>query len=217
MTDNTIVQTTLVLLLASGAVSYGQREANSPKSAEKLVERGMKRFRDNKIAESIADFEAAAKRDPKLRPHLWQLGISYYYAGKFLQGKRLFESHRTVNPHDVENAAWHFLCAARAEGLESARKKILPIETRRDTRIPMAEVYALYSGKGTADDVLAAAAKAGTARAKMYAHLYVGLYDEVTGKTKEAREHLRQAAAVPLKNHYMHDVARVHLLQRDWK
>mgnify|MGYP000446850332 CR=1 FL=1 len=40
------------------------------------------------------------------------------------EGRKLFELHRSVNPQDVENAAWHFLCAARVDGLEKARAQL---------------------------------------------------------------------------------------------
>ena len=64
----------------------------------------MDRFRAGQIKESISEFEKAAATDPTLLPRLWQLGISQYYAEEFQAGRRQFELHRTVNPHDVENA-----------------------------------------------------------------------------------------------------------------
>ncbi len=196
------------------SVSEGEEE---PLSAGELTARGMARFRDNKITESIADFERAAQLEPKSRPHLWQLGISYYYAGKFAEGRKLFELHQQVNPDDVENAAWHFLCTARADGLEAARRHLIAIDTSRDRRVPMAEIYLFYAGKGTVTKILAASKAAKTPRAKMYAHLYLGLYYEVAGDSKKARRHLEESASAMLRNNYMHDVAKVHLLQRGWK
>jgi lipoprotein NlpI len=43
-----------------------------------------------------------------------------------------------------------------------------------------------------------------------YAHLYIGLYYEAAGDAKAAREHLERAVSYRA-NHYMGDVARVHL------
>ncbi len=185
-------------------------------SASDYVSRGMRRFRENQIDESIRDFQRAAELEPRSAPHLWQLGISLYYAGEFEQGRRLFESHQRVNPHDVENAAWHFICMARSENLEAARKSLIEIDTARDVRVPMSEVYAFFAGRGSEVAILEAAKKSGTPRAQMYAHLYLGLYHEAAGKEDRAREHMRKAAAAKLRNHYMHDVAKVHLLQRNW-
>jgi lipoprotein NlpI len=189
---------------------------DSLRSASDYVSRGMERFRSNEVAASIGDFERAAKLDPQAKPHLWQLGISHYYADNFQQGRQLFELHQNVNRNDVENAAWHFICVARADNIETARKNILEIDVARDVRVPMREVYQFYAGGGTEAAILAAAQQADTEVARMYAHLYLGLYYEVAGKVDRARDYLRQSAAAKLEQHYMCDVAKVHLLQRQW-
>jgi len=188
----------------------------TPKSASEFVRRGMARFSANQIAASIQDFNRAAELEPARAPHLWQRGISQYYAGKFVEGRRQFESHQEVNPHDVENATWHFICVARLEGVEEARKALIEIDTARDTRAPMAEVFQFYAGQGTSEAVLQAAKKADTEQASMYAHLYLGLFYEVAGDQEKARQHIRQSAAAKLHDNYMHDVAKIHLLQRKW-
>ena len=185
-------------------------------SASEYVSRGMQRFRNNKIAESIRDFDRAAELEPRIAPHLWQRGISHYYAGKFKEGRQQFESHKAVNPHDVENATWHFICVARIDGVEAARKSLIKIDTTRDTRVPMSEVYEFYAGRGSERAVSEAAEEADTERARMYAFLYLGLYYEAAGEVDKARAHMRKAAAARLQNHYMHDVAKVHLLERKW-
>ena len=185
-------------------------------SASEYVSRGMQRFRNNKIAESIRDFDQAAKLEPRIASHLWQRGISFYYAGEFEKGRQQFESHKAVNPHDVENATWHFICVARIDGVEAARKSLVKIDTTRDTRVPMSEVYEFYAGRGSENAVIEAAQKADTERARMYAFLYLGLYYEAAGEVDKARAHMRKAAAARLQNHYMHDVAKIHLQQRKW-
>lgn len=179
-------------------------------SASEYVSRGMQRFRENRIAESIQDFDRAAELEPRIAPHLWQRGISLYYMGEFRKGRQQFESHKAVNPHDVENAAWHFICVVRTDGVKAARKSLIKIDTTRDTRVPMSEVYRFYAGRGSANAVIEAAEKADTERARMYAHLYLGLYDEVAGQADKARSHMRKAAAAKLKDHYMHHVAKLH-------
>ncbi len=188
-----------------------------PSSASGFVARGMQRFRDNQVADSLEDFDRAAKLEPRLAPHLWQRGISDYYAGKFVEGRKQFELHKEVNPHDVENATWHFICVARKEGIESARKLLIKIDTRRDSRVPMSQVYELYAGRGSEKAVLDAAERAGTETARMYANLYLGLYYEVAGKESRARDFMLKAAAASLRDNYMHNVAKIHLLQRQWK
>ncbi|MDC0937064.1 hypothetical protein OAS39_12325, partial [Pirellulales bacterium] len=200
-----------VLSLLTGVAAEDPLDA-----AADHVARGMQRFRANKIAESLRDFDRAAELDRGLEPHLWQRGISYYYAGDFEKGRRQFELHQTVNRRDVENAAWHFLCVAQLEGVKSARRQLIKLDAAQDKRIPMYEVYEFYAGRVSEDSLLKAAKNGKTPLARMYAHLYLGLYYEVAGKTAQAQAQMRDAAAVELKPHYMHDVAKVHLRQRKW-
>ena len=101
----------------------------------------MDRFRENQIAESLRQFSRAIELDPKIEPYLWQKGISHYYAQEFEKGRHQFEVHEQVNPHDVENAAWHFLCVAKSEGLTAARKALLTMDGAHDRRVPIAEIY----------------------------------------------------------------------------
>src|SRR5262249_50303085 len=84
-----------------------------PDDAQTLIESGMRKFIAGKIAESVADFDQAARADPSVEAQLWQRGIAYFYLGRFEEGRRQFEIHRTVNPADVENTAWWYLCMAR--------------------------------------------------------------------------------------------------------
>lgn len=179
-------------------------------------ERGSIYFKAGKIKESLADFDALVKLQPESEPHLWQRGIVQYYAGKFEDGRKQFEIHKTVNPNDVENAAWHFLCNARANGIERARKEIIPIEG--DTRVPMKEVFQLFKGELKAEDVLAAAAAGNPSperlkRHQFYAYLYIGLYYEALGETEKAKEQILKAAEGYGEDDYMAAVAKVHAAQ----
>ena len=97
------------------------------------------------MAESAAGFDNLVKLVPAIAPQLWQRGIALYYAGRYRDCRAQFESHRTVNPNDVENAAWHFLCVARAESPEKARSALLPVGP--DRRVPMPQIYEMFRGK----------------------------------------------------------------------
>jgi lipoprotein NlpI len=184
-----------------------------PKAAEAYYLRGRERFKLGKVEDSIADLDQFARLRPSKERELWERGIAHYYAGRFADGAKQFELYQTFHDNDVENSVWRFLCVARGEGLEKARRGMLPIEN--DRRVPMMEIYALFRGEKKPDDVLAAA-EAGEANSvernarRFYAHLYVGLYHEAAGDAKLARKHIESAAKDHKIGHYMWNVAVVH-------
>ncbi|HKI36166.1 MAG TPA: tetratricopeptide repeat protein [Gemmataceae bacterium] len=183
------------------------------KLAEAYDHRGSERFKLGQVKESLADFDKYLELRPEAKNSHWKRGISLYYAGKFEEGRKQFEGYEKVDTNDVENAVWHYLCNARAVGVEKARAAMLKIG--KDKRVPMMEVYALYAGKAKPDDVLTAT-RAGNPRDEdlkhrlFYAHLYLGLYYEAEGDKKKALEHITKAADDYPIGHYMGDVARVH-------
>ncbi len=184
-----------------------------PKLANAFYLRGRENFRAGKIQASVADFEKLVKLVPRRASSLWELGIAYYYAGQYAKGARQFELYQTYHDNDVENAVWRYLCMAASQGLEKAREKLLPIAN--DPRVPLMEIYAMYQGKMTPDEVLSAARRGNPSprelRARLfYAHLYVGLFYEAAGEQDKAEPHIRQAASEYRIDHYMGDVARLH-------
>ena len=188
----------VLLLLVAGA-----------QDVRTIMNRAVEDFRAARIVQSLEGFDRVAKLSPADAPYLWQRGIAQYYAGKFRECRDMFVSHRKVNPDDVENAAWHFLCVARAESPEAARKQILPVGP--DARRPMREVYQMFRGDLTQAQVMTAA---GTdPEAQFFARLYIGLYLEATGSRDAGRAQIEIAAEdrYARVGGYMHDVARVHL------
>ena len=183
--------------------------AQAPTDPQGLLDHAIDSFFTGDIEESATSFDTLIARAPEVMPRLWQRGIVLYYAQRYDDCRDQFESHRTVNPNDVENAAWHFLCVAALESPERARAALLPVGP--DPRRPMEEVYGLFSGSQTADDVMAAAN--GRAGAEFYAHLYVGLHAEARGNHEEAFTHISEAAADKYARvgGYMHTVARIHV------
>ena len=184
-----------------------------PHRTDAWQHRGGEHFKLGHIAESIADFDQFINLAPQQAPYHWQRGISLYYAGRFDEGRKQFELHRTVNPNDVENAVWHFLCVARTNGLEKAQSTLISI--KGDARVPMTKIHALFAGKTKPADVLKAAGAGNPTptqrnRQLFYAHLYLGLYFEVLGNESQAREHIVQAAGRYQTDDYMGAVARVH-------
>jgi lipoprotein NlpI len=191
--------------------------AQEAASSNELFREGVDAFYEAKPKESVAAIDKLIAIVPDSKPQLWQRGLSLYYTGDFKAGREQFETHQTVNTADVENAAWHFICVARAENVEAARKALIPIEG--DTRVPMKQVHELFAGKATVEDVLKAA-ESGEGEAlknhRCYAHLYLGLYFEALGDVAKAKEHMLKAAKDFKMDHYMGKCAQVHVQLRGW-
>lgn len=177
-----------------------------------IMNRASDDFRAGRVTEALRGFDRVATLSPADAPYLWQRGIAQYYAGQFRECRDMFISHRTVNPDDVENAVWHFLCVARAESPDAARKQMLPVGP--DARVPMREVYQMFQGRMSEAQVMRAAGN--DPSAQFFARLYVGLYLEATGQAARGRAQIEIAAEDRFARvgGYMHDVARVHLMPR---
>ncbi|MFO0878311.1 MAG: tetratricopeptide repeat protein [Gemmataceae bacterium] len=177
--------------------------------------RGSAYFMVGKFKESVADFDRTIAARPELANGHWRRGISLYYAGKYDEGKKQFEGYEKVDTNDVENAVWHFLCAARKDGLEKARAGMLNIG--KDRRPVLMEIYDLYRGKAKAEDVIRAANADSLTETQrqtglFYAHLYLGILADLQGDPRKAQKHLQEAADKYRIRHYMGEVPRVHLL-----
>lgn len=182
------------------------------------VKQGNDLFFSGKLREAIAAYDAAAQQWPENAAELWQRGIAYYYTGDYVKGKNQFEDHRAVNPDDVENAVWHFLCTAKADSPGAAKKALIPVTD--DDRVPMKELHAFYAGAGTEADVFRAADDTNASdkdrqKRRFYAHLYIGLYQEALGRTDAAKKNMLAAAgyAYPF---FMGRVAVLHVKLRGW-
>ena len=168
-----------------------------------------------KSEESLPLFERANALMPERAADNWQRGIALGTCGKWAEGAKQFKMHHDVNPNDVENSAWYYLCVAKSENLEAAKKSVIP--SRGDARQPMMAILQMLKGELKPDEVLAVAEKAsaGPARkeAMFYGELYVGLYYDSIGDAVEAEKHLRASLNHDQK-HYMSDTSRVYLQHR---
>lgn len=192
---------------------YSKAIALDAKNASVYHQRGCAFFKMGKIKESIADFDKYIELKPEAKISHWQRGISYYYAGQYDEGRKQFEGYQEFDSNDVENAVWRYMCMARSEGIPKARKAMLKIGN--DKRVPMRQVYELYSGNLKPEDVLAKAMADEPKPRQLnnqlfYAHLYVGIYYDIEGDKMKALEHLQAATNDYRIGHYMWDVARVH-------
>lgn len=197
----------IISIVALATVSAQQRPTEDARS---VLDRAIDDFLAGRIKESVTGFDRVVTLVPNAAPELWQRGIALYYVGRYDDCRKQFESHRTVNPNDVENPAWHFLCVSHAESPAKARAALLPVGP--DQRSPMREVYEMFKGTMTPEAVLAAGGQSTSAR--FFAELYVGLYYEAIGNKTAALTHLKAAASEQYANAggYMHRVAMLHPL-----
>lgn len=204
--------------LKEGKAEEAIREMDSvikrfPDNSQLMSIRGSLKFRSGKIAESLEDFDKCIELSPETKPYLWQRGIALYYAERFKDGLEQFAVHREVNPNDVENAFWHFLCNVRLNGLEASQKDVLLAGF--DNRVPLMQVQKLIQGKLTPEDVLTACEKGGAGAegkksARFYGYLYLGLYYDALQDKDKTQQWLEKCIDQGEEG-YMADVAKVHL------
>ena len=206
-----------LLLLSLGVISTAAAQEQESDSPARVFEDAVNLFFDGEPDESVAAFDRLIKLQPDCQPGLWQRGLALYYAGQFEVGRRQFELHQTVNPNDVENPAWHYLCVARATSPDNARRNMLAVG--QDSRVPMKQILKLYQGGGSEEDVLSHAARGSDQQQRnqlCYAHLYLGLFAEANDDHKDAKYHILKAAGPYSMDHNMGRVAKVHARVRGW-
>ncbi|MCA9009928.1 MAG: hypothetical protein KDB01_09295 [Planctomycetaceae bacterium] len=166
------------------------------------------------------DYVEMVRLKPELDASHWRLGIAMFFAGHPQQAAQQFDKYNSFDNVDRENGIWRYLSHYRAFGREEARRQLLRYE--KDDRPPFKEVYQLFDGGLTADDVLKAipddpAATDRDARL-FYSHLYIGMNQVVEGKTEAAQASLRSATLNPWPRkagfgpNYMWHVARLQYL-----
>lgn len=173
-------------------------------------------YRSGNAKESLSLFDRVVKLTPQSAPYNWQRGIALCNCGEWEKGAAQFKTHHDVNPDDVENSAWYFLCVAKTKGLEAARKTVIP--SRGDGRQPMMSVLKMLKGEIEPDAVVQAGVDntppgLQRARAQFYADLYVGLYYDCLDESESAQKYLQRSLTYG-NSGYMVDVARVYLADR---
>ena len=115
------------LTVVAACLLFATAAAAQREGAQARLERAVADFLAGNVAAAVAGFDQVVAAAPAVAPQLWQRGIALYYAGRYRDCRAQFESHRLVNPNDVENAAWHYLCVARAESPARAKELLLPV------------------------------------------------------------------------------------------
>src|SRR6188508_2549731 len=89
------------IALAVVLFSFGETTMSAadppPLTAEQLEARGSEHFCAGRFAESVADFDAEIRLDPRRGPWHWKRGISLYYVGRYADGAKQFEGYQTVD------------------------------------------------------------------------------------------------------------------------
>ncbi len=173
-------------------------------------------FLAGKPLESLPMFDRANVLDPENAPHNWQRGIALGIAGKWAEGAAQFKQHQDVNPDDVENSAWYYLCVAKSENLEAAKKSVIP--SRGDGRQPMMSILQMLKGEKQPAEVSQAAVANTTEGARrnsalFYADLYIGMFYDAAGNSEEAKKYFVSSLKRGSSG-YMVDTARVYLEHR---
>ena len=191
----------------------------SPTTVDLYSQRGDVRFFLGEFATAAADYDKMVELTPSEDAGHWRRGIAWFYAGEYEKAAGQFERYHSFDNVDRENGIWRYLCQRKASGLEKAREGLLKYE--KDDREPFGDVYRLFEGKITSEELLdkiRTAKISDTERQKrlFYAELYVGLNEAVEGREDSAKTHLTAAA----KNtwgekagygpNYMWQVARLH-------
>lgn len=184
--------------------------------------RGDALFFLGKFPEAVADYDKLVELKPELDASHWRRGIAYFYAGRYADGAAQFDRYHSFDNVDRENGIWRYLCQAMEQGRDDAQNELLRYE--KDDREPFGDVYRLFAGSMTPEQVLAniaAATISDVERSKreFYAELYIGLHLTVLKEDQQALEHLEKASTntwafdAGYGPHYMWRVAKLHYEQ----
>lgn len=145
--------------------------------------------------EAEADYRKMSALKPDLDASHWRLGIAMYLAGHPEDAAAQFDKYHSFDNVDRENGIWRYLSHRAAFGKKKARDQLLKYE--KDDRPPFREVYQLFEGTMTAQQVLQSISPElpdSTRKSQLfYAQLYVGLNDAVEEKPESALRALREA------------------------
>lgn len=198
--------------------SLNERIKATPDDLQLHSQRGDVHFYLGHFTEAVTDYTRMIELRPEEEASHWRRGIALFYAKEYADGAAQFEKYHSFDNVDRENGIWRYFCQVKAVGKEQAQRELLRYE--KDDRPPFPEVYRLFSGKLTAEEVLASVATSSEANRQaneFYAHLYVGLNSALDGKQEEALAHLRAATDNPWPRsagygpRYMWHVGRLHL------
>lgn len=216
----------LALELDARIRELSKRIERMPKEWGLRQARGTAFFFRGRFHEAVGDFDKMVELDPECEKSHWQRGIALYYDGQFERSAQQFELYHQYDNVDRENGIWRFLAQTMVRGREEARKGLL--EYAQDDRPPLTDIYAMFAGGMTADELQRKIAnekgitEGERNKRRFYADLYIGLDLASQKDSSGAFHHLQKAISNPWGRSagggpgYMWHVARVHweLLER---
>lgn len=208
--------------LEESVASLTKKLERSPDDDELYSRRGDALFFLGRFKEAVADYDSMVELQPGLDASHWRRGIAYFYAGRYADAAAQFERYHSFDDVDRENGIWRYLSQATDKGRDEAQQELLRYE--KDDREPFADVYKLFAGQITPDQILANISAANIddrerQKREFYAHLYIGLHLAVLKEHEQALQHLEKAAAntwgptAGYGPHYMWRVAKLHAAQ----
>ncbi len=200
----------------------------SPDDKQAYSRRGDAYFFTGQFDKAVADYEKMVALDPEIAPKHWRLGLAYYFAGRYAETAKQLGLYHSYDDQDRENGIWIFLAQAQSDGIEQARKQM--IRYKKEDRAPLPDVYRMFEGKLTAEELLGRIdaeieqkqlPQAVREQRLFYAHLYIGLFAEAEKDPRRARQSYLAACEQnwPLKAGfgpaYMWHCARLRLVELD--
>ena len=200
-----------------------QKEINdtATDAVSRYSSRGDLRMFLGEAGAAVEDYRRMVMLDPDQDASHWRLGIALFFAHKPVEAADQFDKYHAFDNVDRENGIWRYLSHYRAFGAERARQELLRYQ--KDDRPPFPEVYRMFEGSLSAEQVLSsipADLPAPERQSRLfYADLYIGLHLLVQKKPQEAQGALLRAVQNPWPKsagygpNYMWHVGRLQYLQ----
>lgn len=170
-------------------------KGDAPEAVNAYSTRGDVQMFLGHFAEAEADYQKMVALKPELDASHWRLGIARYFAGHPEDAAGQFDRYHSFDNVDRENGIWRYLSHRAAFGKEKAKEQLLKYE--KDDRPPFREVYQLFEGTMTAEEVLmsvpADLPESARESRLFYANLYIGMNAAAEGDNKQALMSLEAA------------------------
>jgi lipoprotein NlpI len=181
-------------MIASFKKEVAAFDAKPPTTVAQYSRRGDLYVFLSKFDEAVADYEKMNELDPTQDEKNWRLGIAYYLSGDFQKAVQQFEKYHKTDGTDRETGLWHFMANAGIDGVVPAQGRMLKYEKK--DRDPFPQLYELYGGATNAEEFFRTLYDAGLSNkpeVMFFAHLYAGIFEELSEHAEPAAKYLRMA------------------------